>query len=335
MLLEFWTTLMKVLSLKPVFLFLKYKGPGVQNLASGQHTKAFCSWCSKAGAVGSPTQIQINSIKIERRNIIMSKWFRKLFLMLPQDKSENITMAWRWSAQTEKCKCWHVENSYRQHGFCPLPMASLQQLDAIDVVANLDQVSHQELGSPSLGPSGYLTTAHHVGLSQHCWVECPSANTFVKEYSNWDRWIHQSWQTGFGIWECVRVCDWSQGEKKRDDEQIHINVNSQADHTSECIDLRPHRLPLGYWTTMSWSSSMPHTVPVVVSVSNMPSVHPPWPCWRDWTISRSKSMLTRSPIWRPPGFRFPFCSPGRWILQKKIVSDFKWFAIKAKWKYKK
>lgn len=130
----------------------------------------------------------------------------------------------------------------------------------------------------------------------------------------------------------LRVCEgvWLKSERKKKVliKQIHVNVNSQADDKSECIDLRPHRLPLGYWTTMSWSSSMPHTVPVVVSVSNMPSVHPPWPCWRDWTISRSKSMLTRSPIWRPPGFRFPFCSPGRLILQKKIASDFKWFEMK-------
>lgn len=68
-------------------------------------------------------------------------------------------------------------------------------------------------------------------------------------------------------------------------------------------------MPLGYCTTMSWSSSMPQTVPVVVKVSNMPSVHPPWPCCKDCTISRSRSMLTRSPICSPPGFLLPFCSP--------------------------
>lgn len=107
-----------------------------------------------------------------------------------------------------------TEHSYRQHGFCPLSMASLQQLDAVDVVANLDQVSHQELGSPSLCPSGYLTTAHHVGLCQHCWVKCPSVNTYMKAYNNWDGWVHQLCQTGFGFWECVMVCGWSQGEKK-------------------------------------------------------------------------------------------------------------------------
>lgn len=74
----------------------------------------------------------------------------------------------------------NVENSYRQHGFSPLSMASLQQLDAVDVVANLDQVSHQELGSPSLCPSGYITTAHHVGLCQHCRVECPSVDIYTR-----------------------------------------------------------------------------------------------------------------------------------------------------------
>lgn len=205
-------------------------------------------------------------------------------------------------------------------------MASLQQLDAVDVVANLDQVSHQELGSPSLRPSGYLTTAHHVGLCQHCRVECPSVDTYMRGVKQLVRMM-ESLQTGRRKdSESVRVC--CVGGKKSADEQMHLNVNSQADHKSECIDLRPHRLPLGYWTTMSWSSSMPHTVPVVVSVSNMPSVHPPWPCWRDWTISRSKSMLTRSPIWRPPGFLFPFCSPGRGnFIEKKIASDFKWCEI--------
>lgn len=87
--------------------------------------------------------------------------------------------------------------------------------------------------------------------------------------------------------------------------------------------------PLGYCTTMSWSSSMPHTVPVVVSVSNMPSVQPPWPCCSDWTISRSKSMLTKSPICRPPGFLFPFCSPTEchrgmsWIINR-TTRDFSW-----------
>lgn len=87
--------------------------------------------------------------------------------------------------------------------------------------------------------------------------------------------------------------------------------HSLAANKTELVHPQTHLFPLGYWTTISWSSSMPHTVPVVVSVSNMPSVHPPWPCWRDWTISRSKSMLTRSPIWSPPGFLLPFCSPRR------------------------
>lgn len=90
----------------------------------------------------------------------------------------------------------------------------------------------------------------------------------------------------------------------------HRNPVSSAltDHHPAC-GVMPHLFPLGYWTTMSWSSSMPQTVPVVVSVSNMPSVQPPWPCCRDCTISRSRSMLTRSPICRPPGFLLPFCSP--------------------------
>lgn len=106
--------------------------------------------------------------------------------------------------------------------------------------------------------------------------------------------------------------DWTQykenyAEKKNDGPTHWQTINLR----SEPVHLQTHLFPLGYWTTISWSSSMPHTVPVVVSVSNMPSVHPPWPCWRDWTISRSKSMLTRSPIWRPPGFLLPFCSPGR------------------------
>lgn len=52
----------------------------------------------------------------------------------------------------------------------------------------------------------------------------------------------------------LRVCEGVrlQSERKKSaDEQIHINVSSQADNKSECIDLQPHRLPLGYWTTMS------------------------------------------------------------------------------------
>ena len=49
----------------------------------------------------------------------------------------------------------------------------------------------------------------------------------------------------------------------------------------------------------------------------MPSVHPPWPCCNDWTISRSRSTLTWSPIWIPPGpVRDPGpCSPGKWIVR--------------------
>jgi len=41
--------------------------------------------------------------------------------------------------------------------------------------------------------------------------------------------------------------------------------------------------------------------------SNIPSVHPPWPCCRDWTISNSRSTFTWSPICMPPG---PARDPG-------------------------
>lgn len=56
--------------------------------------------------------------------------------------------------------------------------------------------------------------------------------------------------------------------------------------------LKVHRIPLRYPTSISWSSSIPMTVPVLLRHSNMPSVQPPWPCCRDWTISRSRSMFT-------------------------------------------
>lgn len=50
--------------------------------------------------------------------------------------------------------------------------------------------------------------------------------------------------------------------------------------------------PLGYDTTISWSSSIPTTVPVVPRHSNIPSVQPPWPCCNVWTNSKSRSTLT-------------------------------------------
>lgn len=53
-----------------------------------------------------------------------------------------------------------------------------------------------------------------------------------------------------------------------------------------------HLLPLGYETTISWSSSIPTTPPVVLKHSNIPSVQPPWPCCNDCTISKSKSTFT-------------------------------------------
>lgn len=41
--------------------------------------------------------------------------------------------------------------------------------------------------------------------------------------------------------------------------------------------------------------------------SNIPSVHPPCPCCKDWTISRSRSTFTWSPIASPQG---PDLDPG-------------------------
>jgi hypothetical protein len=34
-----------------------------------------------------------------------------------------------------------------------------------------------------------------------------------------------------------------------------------------------------------------------VPTSNIPSVQPPWPFCKDWTISRSRSTVTKSPTW--------------------------------------
>lgn len=68
---------------------------------------------------------------------------------------------------------------HRQHGLGPFSVAPLQQLDAIDVVANLNQVSHMELGTPPFCPSCHFTAAHHIGLCQDGWVESPSADTGI------------------------------------------------------------------------------------------------------------------------------------------------------------
>lgn len=64
-----------------------------------------------------------------------------------------------------------------------------------------------------------------------------------------------------------------------------------------------YRLPLGYETTMSWSSSIPTTVPVVPRHSNIPSVQPPWPCCSVCTISSSRSTLTWKGIRSNRSFR--------------------------------
>ena len=63
--------------------------------------------------------------------------------------------------------------THREHGLCPLAVASLQQLDAVDVVADLHQVTHHELGGAALGPCRHVAAAHHVGLRQHRRVERP------------------------------------------------------------------------------------------------------------------------------------------------------------------
>ena len=49
----------------------------------------------------------------------------------------------------------------------------LQQFDAVDVVADLDQVAHQELAAAALGAGRHFAAAHYVGLGQHRWVERP------------------------------------------------------------------------------------------------------------------------------------------------------------------
>ena len=80
-----------------------------------------------------------------------------------------------------------------------------------------------------------------------------------------------------------------------------------------------YRLPLGYETTMSWSSSIPTTVPVVPRHSNIPSVQPPWPCCSVCTISSSRSTLTWKGIRSNRSFRgffsimlsFKSWAPGR------------------------
>lgn len=75
------------------------------------------------------------------------------------------------------------------------------------------------------------------------------------------------------------------------DDDVPTRVNT--------VGLNVHRFRLWYVTTMSWSSSIPITVPRSVKHSNMPSVQPPWPTCSDCTTSKSRSTVTVSPIWKP------------------------------------
>ena len=50
--------------------------------------------------------------------------------------------------------------------------------------------------------------------------------------------------------------------------------------------------PDAYDTTISWSSSMPTTVPVCPRHSNIPSVHPPWPKIIKIDLTKSYKLTT-------------------------------------------
>lgn len=63
--------------------------------------------------------------------------------------------------------------AHRQHGLCPLPVSPLQQLDAVDVVTDLHQVAHHELGASSFGAGRDLAAARHVSFGQDGRVERP------------------------------------------------------------------------------------------------------------------------------------------------------------------
>lgn len=66
---------------------------------------------------------------------------------------------------------------YRHHGFRPLSVSSLQQLDFFWVIADLDQVPHSKLcrgchrGRGFIGGGGGSTRGVYFG--ENSWVKCP------------------------------------------------------------------------------------------------------------------------------------------------------------------
>lgn len=115
--------------------------------------------------------------------------------------------------------------TYGEHRLGPLSVASLEQFDAVDVVADLDQVSHYKLGSASLRPGCCVAAAHHVGLRQDGRVERPPEGTRMNAFSYLDLFYSQF----------IKYDTWARTEYNR----------------SEPLHRGPHLFPLGYWTTMS------------------------------------------------------------------------------------
>lgn len=62
-------------------------------------------------------------------------------------------------------------------------MSPLQQLDAVDVVTDLHQIPHHELGASSFGAGRDLAAARHVSFGQDGRVKRPPAtrDTFMKD----------------------------------------------------------------------------------------------------------------------------------------------------------
>lgn len=65
--------------------------------------------------------------------------------------------------------------AHRQHGLSPLPVSPLEQLDAVNVVTDLHQIPHHELGAPSFGAGRNLAATRYVSFGQDSRVKRPPA----------------------------------------------------------------------------------------------------------------------------------------------------------------